>query len=175
MSFIDSCGQTIEDNNIVKFTYQHNHMWYEGHGICKVKSNDMYVITDGRSIPLSHFKFVKIITKKIEHLELTMHLTEFVGTISKVYWKHKPMLTHIIEFIAPNEEKFIFGNVDFLKHSASKYLNILMNVVGSDIDAAALISKKINCSVVNNQIVAIADFSNGFLIMDLRNLYDEEV
>jgi hypothetical protein len=175
MKFTDTLGRALCENDIVAFRYKENEIYYDGYGRCRIVDENLYIYTDGRSIHASKFICIykELDTCQVDNF--TMQVSEFYGIIKNAYWKRDNTLTHVIEFEAPNGDIFQFGNIDLMKHSASKYLNVLMHVVGTNIDAATLVGKGLHCTIENNQVVAIADLGIHIHIMDLRNLYDEEV
>lgn len=175
MKFTDTLGRILTENDIVGFRYKNNNMYYNGHGQCRIMDGNLYVYTDNRSVPASRFICIYKELDTSQLYDTTMHISEFYGVIKNAYWKRDDVLTHIIEFETPDGKIFRFGNVNFMQCSASKYLNALMHVVGTNIDTATLIGKGLHCTVENDTVVAIADLGPHIHIMDLRNLYDEEV
>lgn len=161
----------INDGDVVKFSYHLNKTWYAGVGVFH-NLEYPYVLCNDKVLSMEDVKHIEKINDN-SNISIGMSVTEFYGTISGVHWEKEPMLTHVIDFKTSDGQTFSFGNIDFIKFSASKYLNVLMSVVGTKIDAADLIGKELYCSVQNGKIVAIADFNGRISIMDLRNLYED--
>jgi hypothetical protein len=172
MIFVDSDKNTIHHGDFVEFYCVSNEIKYMGVGIFQ---EDMppYIVCNDEVIEIDGC----CTYRKLSNVNASCRkdIVEFMGKIVSSRWTRTPKFTHIIEFETFDGQKFEFGNIDFLQYSASKYLNVLMSVVGPQIDSSDLIGKVLHCSVQDNKIVAIADFNGRISIMDLRNLYDEEV